>query len=193
MAYSLHSGSNGYQSYLQLQGFPNINLEMDAPIFDNAKFAMVHLNGVAYFKNGAVDLPINNKFEDEGQLIKFIIEYYNNIIRDYNPKIGGVNSLKFAFEYFDEISGKPKGEPLDAAISIAQKTKDLIISGYSFPSFNREFDSAIFDNFISLESVIIKDMPDKKEKLLKTVGNLLHGNFEKTEIEFDTDLDTLII
>jgi hypothetical protein len=36
-------------------------------------------------------------------------------------------------------------------------------------------------------------MPDKKEKLLKTVGNLLHGNFEKTEIEFDTDLDTLII
>ncbi len=193
MAYALHAGTNGFQSFSELQGFPNINFEKPSKQFDNDKFAIVHLNGVAYFKNGAIDLPLINKIEEEEYLMKFIIEYYNNIIRDYNPKIGGVESLKFAFEYFDEASGKPKGEPLDVAITIAQKTKDLVISGYSFPPFNREFDSIIFENFTSLENVIIKDLPEKRDnKLLKTVGNLLQGNFEKEEIEYDTDLDTLI-
>jgi len=192
MAFGRHSNSSGYHSYIDLQGFPNIDDDDEPRKFDNSRFSIVHLNGVAFFENGAVSMPFNNKISEEEQLVRFIIKYYYHIVRNYCPKKGGIDSLKFAFEYFDETTKPPKAESLDAAITIALNTKDLIISGYSFPSFNRDFDRSIFDNFVSLESVVIKDLPGKEQTLLKTVGNLLLGNFEKNKIEFDINVQTYI-
>lgn len=182
IAANRHCNEGIYYSHTLLQGLPILGEKSYE--FDYKKFGIVHLNGLAYFSNDICSLRFGHLLKSEDQVVEQIIRYYNELKISNLPGKGGIGHIKFAWENLDPISSLPNSKEIEVAKRIAQDTKTLIIFGYSFPHFNGEVDQFLLSNMNSLETVIIQDMPNKKDELLSRVGDFLEGKIDSHKIKY---------
>ncbi|WP_419213504.1 hypothetical protein ACNR9Q_04940 [Maribacter sp. X9] len=129
-----------------IEYYPSIGNEMIVNNNENnyEHAAMVHLNGIAGFyfeqKNKHIlNYFTNRTLENTNQLIE---GYTNNLDEKYDL-------LTFAWEK-NEASNYLR-KRLEIAKSIISESDILVVIGYSFPFFNREMDSEIFEALKSSE------------------------------------------
>jgi hypothetical protein len=174
----------GVNSNLQI--YPELKKDSENNPFDLNKFGLVHLNGIAYMNGVHSGEPFKNIYKGEAELMKFLIELYEDSKRSYDIKNGGNDLLKFAWESYNTEKKIYHSPEIEIAKKIAANTNILIIIGYSFPEFNSDVDKIIFSEMSNLERVIIQD---QKQDVYETVLELLDGNIEEREIKLDRNLD----
>jgi hypothetical protein len=161
----------------EFQILPNIESKSEVNKINLAidRFAMVKLNGDAIWnKNmesgnlyGATIFDLISKRDSEDQLlINFLQAYVRSDIEKtmQNDSLTPARSFNFAWEndanFIDKYPGHEKN--LETAELIASETEILVVIGYSFPIFNREIDTKIFNKMNKLKKVYIQDKdPDR--------------------------------
>ena len=159
----------------------NIPIDLD-------KFAMVKLNGDAlWYRN--TELIAKNKYaifdgnnhmnKNEELLVDFLSMYAGSgIEKDSEMEVSSIKSFNFAWEHDNNFIGKYPGHAknLETAELIASETEILVVIGYSFPIFNREIDSKLFDRMNNLKKIYIQDKnPDRIESTIKNAFKIF-GN-----------------
>lgn len=139
--------------------------------YHNSDYSMLHLNGIAGYKysdqEGVVNPLVYNKLSN----INEIMEWYNKA----NASL--FDALKFAWENDKKDPNMALSslisEDVDKIIQpITKLTEILVIVGYSFPFFNRDVDTMIFNlmkSSINLKKIYVQN-PTLK-------GEFLYGQF----------------
>ena len=158
---------------------------------DKMKLTFLHLNGIAGY---SYDLKSNKEIN------KFLTENITRLNRDDPKSIthGAITSkIKEIFDFFSKdnenlmISFAWEKEyesmrdyhfansKLEYAKALARATDILVVIGYSFPFFNREFDKEIFNEMPTLKKIYFQDP--------KLNGQYLYNQFnldrEKVDVE----------
>lgn len=169
-----------YMNYIQkdffavqsaIQSLPEV---MDTTKLDNNKFAIVHLNGIAYAKeklDGQKEL-IGVAIENAVDVVGYLLRVY--IAIEQGRVFGGRKFLSFAWENMDEDFNVIADGRYDFAKDIARETDVLVINGYSFPNFNRAIDSELLALMKKLQKVYIQSpiAEDIKKIVEQLVPNL---------------------
>ncbi|XDD45302.1 hypothetical protein AB3N60_11295 [Leptospira sp. WS39.C2] len=172
-----------------LNSFPSYGNSQNNILTNNDKFNLVKLNGTAgllYHKSDKKLFSLLRNFKDKGTYTNELLAL-DIFVNTMNPSLSYTHSpgLKFAFE------AKPDGDDLiEKAKNLCHDAEKLIIIGYSFPDFNREFDIEILRNLSSLKEIIIQDYEsgyDRNQEILKTILN------EKINIKHHKDLEKFYI
>jgi hypothetical protein len=165
----------------RFQIFPNQN-SFDlttGELIDYAKFAMVKLNGNAFFDNPSEtgEEPKSTLFDaffDEQSNSKFLGElaYQYKWLHVNNNKLitEALRYFNFAWESGDDFQEKYAGyqSNFKEALKIAVNTQVLVVIGYSFPVFNRDIDKQLFNHMENLQKVYIQDLePQRIESTMK--------------------------
>jgi hypothetical protein len=160
--HEIHPNANSYNSVTTV-------------IKDN-HFAVVKLNGNAVWDT--IDAKNNRYtiFDDTttNPILKFL-DYYQN----YQKGIDGHRQyLNFSWEALDNNSnGNYHGYKgiISESEKIAAETEILVVIGYSFPNFNREMDSRLFNKMGNLRKVYIQD------KFPENIKTTMVGAFKKLQ------------
>ncbi|MDN5203291.1 hypothetical protein QQ008_18020 [Fulvivirgaceae bacterium BMA10] len=99
--------------------------------------------------------------------------------------------INYSWEYENEVVNQTREQALIAT----KETTDLIVIGYSFPTFNRKLDSEILNNMENLETVYVqspKESIDGVVQRLKALSNkaiepIRNDDVEEFYIPFDFD------
>lgn len=185
------------------QIFPNqTSFELTTgELIDYTQFAMVKLNGNAFFDNpsGTGEEPKSTLFDvffDELSNTKFVAElaYQYKWLHVNNNKLitDALRYFNFAWESASDFREKYSGyqNNLKEALKIAANTQVLVVIGYSFPVFNREIDKQLFDRMENLQKVYIQDLePDRIELTMKNAFEVFQQIPEvgRDEINFQLD------
>lgn len=164
---SNHSISEDSFSVFKLNG----NAFLDNTGFDNLHLDSETVNDFRFNNIRPTNLSIINSFLDEYSKI-----FFNSVNIDHEI----YKYFNFAWEKNEEKYNSHLNV-IKAAESIMQKTKVLIIIGYSFPFFNSEIDSLLFSK-CNPKEVLIQD-PDAeqvKERFLMLI-NKSNPTFENTK------------
>jgi len=143
----------------------------------NSSYSMLHLNGIAGYKYsdqvGVVNPLVYNKISN----INEIIEWYNKA----NSSL--FDTLKFAWENDKQDANLVLSNQISDDVNkiiqpIINLTEILVIVGYSFPFFNRDVDTMIFQ---LLKSANKLQTINKLEKIYMQnptlTGEFLYGQF----------------
>jgi hypothetical protein len=176
------------------QVLPNKYSFKDNHVIDEGSFAVFKLNGNAFLDNTGFDnlhldsetvndFRFNNIRPTNLSIINSFLDEYSKIFSN------SVNIDHEIYKYFNFAWEKNEEKYnshlkiIKAAESIMQKTKILIIVGYSFPFFNSEIDSLLFSK-CNPKEIVIQD-PDAnqiKERLLMLI-NKSNPTFENTKFK----------
>jgi hypothetical protein len=155
----------------RFQIFPNQN-SFDVPtgeLIDYGQFAVVKLNGNAFFDNPSEtgEEPKSTLFDvcfDGQSNSKFVTElaYQYKWLHVNNNKLitEALRYFNFAWESRDDFQEKYAGyqNNFKEALKIALNTQVLVVIGYSFPVFNRDVDKQLFNHMGNLQKVYIQDL-----------------------------------
>ncbi|MCG6142824.1 hypothetical protein [Leptospira mtsangambouensis] len=172
-----------------LNSFPSYGKSKNDILVNNEKFNLVKLNGTAgllYYKNDDKLFPLFKNFKENNTYSKELLAldvFTNTLISSlsYTHSPG----LKFAFE-----ASKDQDTPIEKAKILCRDAEKLIIIGYSFPDFNREFDAAILKNLSSVKEIIIQDYVSGYERNLEIINTIID---DKIIIKHHKDLDKFYI
>lgn len=117
-------------------------------------FALYKLNGTASFVRDEVEYTYFNHFKDicDNDIIL-------EILRNYAAGANQIHRLNSALSFAFEIDLQATQTILNTAIEATKNTDVLVVIGYSFPFFNREFDRTLINSMDSLEKIYIQS-PD---------------------------------
>jgi hypothetical protein len=171
MAFDEYSGLGDFiKNQVYLQVFPSHEVRG----FDNNRFGILKLNGSLQIRRRNDDILALLYPDKSLQLYSLV----NNLINDYKSLIEIDRPdpyLFFSWENTD-INIQTK----DIAREIANETDILIVIGYSFPYFNRVWDSEIFGNMKKLQKVYFQaprnDLTNYFPRF-KAINNLI-SNYE---------------
>ena len=189
-----------YQTHEPLQVIPGKWVVEKGGIheIDLSKFSLIHMNGIAGFKNIVQDnsTTLIDKYQNANtnseEFINDIIKYYEEIsntddISSTNAE--GVQFFNYAWE--SKVNNHEFQSPLvQAAIhnaeKIAELTDVLVVIGYSFPLFNRTIDSSIIEKMSKLIKVYIQDKnPDLIQDTMQNAFERLQEPFHKQKYKVD--------
>ena len=136
-----------------LNCFPSLAYSHSDDEYKSNGFSIVKLNGTAgLHRSGNTNREPSVLEEmwykkgdrnDELQLAADIL----SIVQLYKQQQGPVESLlSFSWEYKPNEGAHKRHDIIGEALKIAKDTDILVIIGYSFPFFNREIDSQLFDS-----------------------------------------------
>ena len=169
LAYSGYSTEDRYITYLWKK--LNVLNKTYASDFDpNADFAMIKLNGTAFFSDmrykdevyGSNEAGIRDCFfgGERKNMVQYATDYISSVCH---------NRLSYAWE-------KEGFEKLNEAIATrVNNTEELVVIGYSFPYVNNSIDTFIIRNMRRLQKVYIQDPnPKEIEERLRTMVNSVY-------------------
>lgn len=173
--------------------YPNINSYNDNEKFkvDVDNFCTIKLNGNAFFDDlGYDDSSLSHHLYDEtddnlqSKIANALLVYVSMFSRS-----GNYNSDNFKFFNFSwEKNGRYTGfnRTFDYVKEIASQTKVLVISGYSFPTFNNITDIQILNEMWPLEIYIQDENPSKIENRIRELMPKFNHTGDKSypEIKF---------
>ncbi len=155
--------------------YPNHNsLELSTEdLIIQSQFAMVKLNGNAFFDNPSdtgekLRTTLFDQFfksKDRAAFLGELAFQYKWLLVNNNKLINeALRYFNFSWESDKEFHGKyiGYGNNLDAAIKIASATEILVVIGYSFPEFNRKVDKILLESMENLRKVYIQDLDPGK-------------------------------
>lgn len=136
----------------------------------NADFAMIKLNGTAFFSDmrhkdeifGSNEAGIRDCFfgGEQKTMVQCSADYMSSICH---------NRLSYAWE--KDGYEKMKGDIVKRIID----TEELVVIGYSFPYVNNSVDTFIVENMRNLQKVIIQDPnPDAIKERISTMTNSIY-------------------
>lgn len=133
-------------------------------------FAMVKLNGTAFFKDAGHPVMISSRQFDS----QFIDPFFGGLqwsipkfLYNFMHYINYANTLSYAWE------NSNRDNVLDVVKKRVVDTKELIVIGYSFPYVNREIDFQILQSMPNLETIYVQDpnFTEIESRLISIVGN----------------------
>jgi hypothetical protein len=154
--------------------YPNMNSYNDNDKFkvDVDKFCTIKLNGNAYFDNlGYNDSSLSHLLYDQTdnnlqtKIVKALLVYVSLFSRSDNHNSDNFNFFNFSWEKNGKYTGFNR--TFEYVKEIANRTKILVISGYSFPTFNNLIDIQILNEMWPLEIYIQDENPTKIENRIK--------------------------
>ncbi len=173
--------------------YPNINSYNDNEKFkvDIGNFCTIKLNGNAFFDNlGYDDSSLSHQLYDEAnnnietKIANALLVYVSMFSKSSSY---GSDNFKF-FNFSWEKNGKYTGfnRTFEYVKEIARETKVLVISGYSFPTFNNLTDIQILNEMWPLEIYIQDENPAKIENKIKELMPQFKHTGDKSypEIQF---------
>jgi hypothetical protein len=159
-----------YETHDRLQVIPGMWIsEMgEKEEIDLDKFSLIHLNGLAGFKNiiGSNSITLLDKGSSEPLtfeiLFSDLISYYDEIVKSSNTSDDSATQY-FNYSWESKSSRHSFKSPLvkqaiDNAGRIAEITDILVVIGYSFPLFNRSIDNFLISKMEKLSKVYIQDL-----------------------------------
>jgi hypothetical protein len=117
-------------------------------------FALYKLNGTASFVRDGTEYTYFNYFKDNCDNEAFL-----EILRNYAAAANLINRLNSALSFAFETDLDQTQSILNTAIEATNNTDVLVVIGYSFPFFNREFDRKLINSMEKLEKIYIQS-PD---------------------------------
>lgn len=164
----------------RLQIWPNSTMMASGNTFNMDRFGLVKLNGNALW--GKLSTPgctthntLFDRFYDDNPALDVLIQLlheYHELRVDRRTLNNALTYFNFAWESDENFKDKHSGfdQTIQAAVEIAKKTDVLVVIGYSFPIFNRETDSTVFNHLLQLQKVYIQDLNAEQIKLIMTRG-----------------------
>lgn len=132
------------------------------------KFSLLKLNGEAnvVFPGGVTTLfDLLKTGKTPATIYYDVLHHYNDLFFEGNRK-GNFLLRNLTFAWETENPENPEEHKFkrmqNDAISFAKKTEILVVIGYSFPLFNREFDNLLFKDMPSISKLYIQDYNAKR-------------------------------
>ncbi len=143
-----------------LNAYPFFSPTAEKPYWDKIntqKFKILHLNGQAhnFYKEGIEKPPMS--FFDSQDNIENILEKALQFMDSKNLTFSWEANSKEDLRYEEMTT------VIDNSILLVNRSKVLVIIGYSFPFFNREVDKTLFRNK-SFDKIYIQDSNSKNIK-----------------------------
>jgi hypothetical protein len=169
LAYSGYSTESRYIPFLWKR-LNVLNKTYASDFKPNADFAMIKLNGTAFFSDmrcrdeiyGSNEAGIRDCFfgGERKTMVQCGADYLSSVCH---------NRLSYAWE--KDGFEKMKGD----IISRVRDTEELVVIGYSFPYVNNSVDTFIVKNMRNLQKVIIQDPnPEEIEERIRTMTDSLY-------------------
>lgn len=169
LAYSGYSTESRYIPFLWKK-LNVLNKTYASDFNPNANFAMIKLNGTAFFSDmrykdeiyGSNEAGIRDCFfGGEGKtMVQYAADYMSSICH---------NRLSYAWERdgFEKMK--------DSIVKRVNNTEELVVIGYSFPYVNNSIDTFIIRNMRRLQKVCIQDPnPEEIEERIRTMTNSIY-------------------
>lgn len=185
-----YNGKSIPEIQAEIQAIPSRINSIEDNNFNQDKFSLIRLNGVAglggiksgghIYENTIIDtlFEVNNEAEYWNRLL----DYYSNMIESTENYLVHDSGL-FNYSWEDNDSFKDSVYPTfrntrEKAEEIFKKTEILVIIGYSFPFFNREVDMSLFKqlDYRKVQKIYIQDpnfnsIRDKTHSYIRAANN----------------------
>lgn len=165
-----------------LQVVPNSNIHD----IDLTQFSIVKLNGTAgLFFNKTNERIIEDASYFDGSSSNWfgILELYKGMIQS---KTSLIEWPHFHFSWERNIYTKVAQR---TAQNILLNTETLIAIGYSFPRYNKDLDTGLFEEAKDLKNIIVQVQPNEEKEIEKRIRTILPNNLSNIIIEFDNNLE----
>lgn len=133
--------------------------------------------------NGQVELNLENSNPgDQKNKLNLFIE---------KGLLGYKTSISFAWEIGDDQERR-----ISYAEDIFSETTELVVIGYSFPSFNRSIDARLFSKLNSIEKVRVQCPKQDYDSILSAINDILYCDPPKDHnilVELHNDLEQFYI
>lgn len=154
-------------------------------------YSVVHLNGLfAYQEEGKEFQPIvsTDTAQDHEIIADMLRYYYRAHMKEDDPiyRNQEAHLMQFAWE-----SNTGRESAFDLVLERLHDVTALVVIGYSFPFFNREFDRKILKWLTALERIYIQAMPGAAEDIGRTIKSM--GVGRGVEIEFYTNTEKFLL
>jgi hypothetical protein len=175
LAYRSYSEKNDFKFIQQkLQVMPSFITQESRYKFNQNKFGLVRLNGVAGFLSSDVFdnlVHITNHAEVKVHLLGAIAYKFANMLEE---EMSVFNYSWESKEQFESVHSE-KQTLVEIAHQIMRETNILVVIGYSFPNFNRSVDKLLLQDLRNLQKVYVQDVNAEE------VCELIRSSFELKE------------
>jgi hypothetical protein len=175
----------------KFQIFPNHNSFSlsNGDLLDSKKFGMIKLNGNAFWDNPSetgeeLKSTLFDEYFGDTEPIKVLgkLLFQLEVLHKDNDKLidEATRYFNFAWETDSTFTEKYNGysNNILAAEKIASEAAILVVIGYSFPVFNRQVDTQLFNLMTNLKKVYIQDLnPEKIQSVLKNAFKIFQEPF----------------
>ena len=154
-------------------------------------YSVVHLNGLfAYQEEGGQYNPIVNttRITDKDILEDMLRYYYRAHLKEDDPiyRRPEAHLMQFAWESTDT-----RADGFKQVLGRLTEVTALVVIGYSFPFFNREFDRKILQYLPSLERLYVQAPDGAAEDIGRTINAMRVLN--EVDIEYYTNTDKFLL
>lgn len=188
LAYRNYSEKGNFKFIQQkLQTFPSESSKESRFRFNESKFGIIKLNGVAGFLSADVfdtAIDLTNHAEIQVHVLGTIAYKFVNMSDEE------LSLFNYSWESKEQFSGvhSEKQTLVETAQQIMKETNILIVIGYSFPNFNRSVDKVLLSELKGLKKVYVQDVNAEEVcELIKSSFELFKWSGSK---EFDVDFRT---
>lgn len=158
LAYSGYSTESRYIPFLWRK-LNVLNKTYASNFNPNADFAMIKLNGTAFF----TDMRFRDEIygsDEAGIRDCFFGGDSNNMLQSASDYLSSICQNRLSYAWEKDGFEKMKGDILERV----KDTEELVVIGYSFPYVNNSIDTFIVQHMKNLQKVIIQDPYSQKFK-----------------------------
>ncbi|MCW3074719.1 MAG: hypothetical protein JWP69_1788 [Flaviaesturariibacter sp.] len=179
LAYSRYSTDNLIHIQEVIQSFPRV-FSQSRPL-SKEKFSLIHLNGIAFPILGGNDLIIGSQRRRDKEYCLYLCGLHQQLKSTNQSRQDNMSLISFAWENLEHNYELKENDIIEKAIESVEKTKILIINGYSFPIFNRAIDLKILQAMSSIKKVYIQN-PNAKD-LMPLLTDIFKQRISADEIQ----------
>jgi len=185
-AFKEYTSSGQFQEcHTQLRVYPLHQVNEDA------SFSVVHLNGLfAYqWQEREYEPLVTTTSDDDKLIVEDLLRYYYRAHHnESNPLYRNMDAhlMRFAWESFEQ-----QRSAFSSILNRLIDTQALVVIGYSFPFFNREFDRDILKWLPNLERIYVQAPEGYAQDIGRTIRTM--GVAREVEIEYYTNTDKFLL